>query len=303
MDTIYQTNAVASLPLNLNVNHLRILMAIVLHLQDTIKAGLQRPASNGNTREPCILTIPVSDFHLGKCTGTRLRSCLDDLCLKNGLIDDYIFPLYSHDVIIYLTPKVTRLLTNTQSGYFSYSRTLALSTTSKYTLRLYWLISSWRNRGGFVIRMDEFRKILCLGQAYHRFDNIAARILQPSQQELQDRFPICFQYKYYPGTPGTGARLAFKIRLQLAPADEKRLRADTYDTCFHLLSSTGLSSALPVVDPIFNSLDAGDLRPFLHHLTKVLAHIRTHTISSPAAYLKTALTTWLTDWTLRYGDD
>lgn len=289
-------------------------MAIMLHLQDSVKAGLQGSAK-GSASMPDTLVIPVSDFHLGKCTGTRLRQCLDDLCGVDShklalpghdrtfLIEDYSFPLYTHDVVIYLTPKVARLLTATRNGYFSYSHCLALSLTSKYTLRLYWLISSWRNRGGFVMKVDELRTVLCLGTAYRRFDNIAARILQPAQQELKERFPLWFQYKYYPGTPGTEPRLAFKIRLQLAPADEKRLRADSYDTCFHLLASAGLSAALPQVDPIFCSLDASDLRPFLHHLTKVLAHIRTHTVSSPAAYLKTALTTWLTDWTLRYADD
>ena len=286
-------------------------MAIMLHLQDTIKSGIQGTAQ-GSTSLPDTLVIPVSDFHLGKCTGTRLRQCLDDLCGMEThklalpghdhafLIEDYSFPLYTHDVVIYLTPKIARLLTNTRNGYFSYSHSLALSLTSKYTLRLYWLISSWRNRGGFVMKVDELRSILCLGTAYRRFDNIAARILNPAQNELHVRFPIWFLYKY---CPGDEPRLAFKIRFRYSPVEEKRLRADTYDTIFHLLAAAGMAPSLPAVEPVFATLDPADFKPFLHHLTKVLAHIRTHPVTSPSAYLKASLSAWLADWTLQFPDD
>ena len=317
MDNLYQANAVAYLPLNLNVNHLRVIMAIIYHLQETIKAGLKQTVPEQVADEPSILIIPVGDFHLGKCTGTRLRNCLDDLTglgthdlsisiisktrpVRTSIIEDYEFPLYAHEVTLYLIPEVVTLFTNTRAGYFSYSFNLALSLTSKYTLRLYWLVCSWRNRGGFVIQLDELRRILCLGTAYNRFDNIAARILQPAQNELRERFPVWFLYKY---CPGKEPQLAFKIRVHLSPAEQKQLRADTYDTCFHLLAAAGMSSALPTLDPVFVSLDPADYRPFLHHLTKILAYIRTHTISNPTAYLKASLESWIADWTLHFQDD
>lgn len=64
-----------------------------------------------------------------------------------------------------------------------------------------------------------------------------------------------------------------------------------------------MSSALPTLDPVFVSLDPADYRPFLHHLTKILAYIRTHTISNPTAYLKASLESWIADWTLHFQDD
>ena len=92
-DELLHVNGVAYIEGNLKLAHLRILIAIVSHLQSAIlfkvsrrKNGIKVPDAmlprrgevtrRGQTR---ILTIPVEEFHLGMRNGGRLRTYFDEL--------------------------------------------------------------------------------------------------------------------------------------------------------------------------------------------------------------------------------
>ena len=301
-------------------------MAIIKHLQTAIRFKVGRTVGKGRIPDALLpplstrtgspdtrmLEIPVSDFHFGLNNGARLRACLDELCSTRivfprishyyldtfpGLIAGYEFPPYAKSVRIYLAnPMVGRLLL-TEEGYSHYSHSGALTLTNKYTVRLYWLICSWRNRGGFVISLENLRKILQLGPGYQRYCNITARVLNPSMRELREHFPIWFQYRLY--KRGEGPVLAFKIKVRLAPDEEKRLRKDAYEFCFRLLTKSGIG--LHAFTAIFDSVETEDIRPFVAKLTDLVGYISDHPeIRNRDQYLRTALHTWFTDWSIRY---
>lgn len=316
-DELYQANGVAYLEANLKINHLRILMAIICYLQDAFR---QRVARAGKASRipvqpvPEVLEIPAADFHLGPSNGMRLRSCLEELCHTRvtfststvylldtfpGLIEDYDYPTYAKTVRIRLPEQLVHRLLLTEEGYSHYSHSGALSLNNKYTVRLYWLICSWRNRGGFVLPVESLRKMLQLGRAYDKFGNIVSRVLAPAQAALQAHFPIWFLYRVY---EHDGRRLlAFKIKVRLSPKEQERLRRDAWDTCFHLLARSGIS--LLILEDIFSSVETEDLKPFIAKITAVLEYIRQHReVHDPASYLLTALHAWLEDWSVRYGD-
>ncbi|MBO4535909.1 MAG: replication initiation protein [Bacteroidales bacterium] len=327
-DELYQTNSVTYIEANLKINHLRILMAIIKHLQQAIRYKVGRTVSKGRIpdlllpppadpsrhAETRVLEIPVSDFHMGLNNGARLRSCLDELVRTRivfprispyyldtfpGLIAGYDFPPYAKKVSIYLRdPMVGRLLL-TEEGYSHYSHSKALSLTNKYTVRLYWLICSWRNRGGFVISLDKLRQILQLGPAYERYGNIAARVLNPSMEELRSRFPIWFLYRLYKKVEGPV--IAFKIKVRLAPEEERRLRNEAYDYCYKLLTRSGIG--IHPFTAIFDSVDTEDIKPLVAKLTALIAHISARPgIHSPESYISASLTAWHNDWLRRYQD-
>ena len=92
-DELLHVNGVAYIEGNLKLAHLRILIAIVSHLQSAIlfkvsrrKNGIKVPDAmlprrgevtrRGQTR---ILTIPVEEFHLGIRNGGRLRTYFEEL--------------------------------------------------------------------------------------------------------------------------------------------------------------------------------------------------------------------------------
>ena len=327
-DELYQTNSVAYIEADLKINHLRILMAIIKHLQRPIRYKVDRsgrtvhipdsllPTLDTDTRfgKTRSIEIPVSDFHFGRNNGARLRVCLDELCSTRivfpaasvylldvfpGLIAGYAFPSYAKSVRISLHDQLIGRLLLTEEGYSHYSHSKALTLTNKYTVRIYWLICSWRNRGGFVISLDTFRKILQLGHGYDKFGGIIKRVLAPAQTQLQERFPIWFQYRVYEDEGKR--RLAFKIKVILPPDEQNRLKNEAYDFCFNLLAKTGISPA--AFGAVFSRVETEDLKPFVAKMMDLAAYISSHPeIRDKDHYLRASLESWFDDWLLRYQD-
>lgn len=347
-------NGVAYIEGDLKLSHLRILITIIAHLQRSIQHRISYkgktpdkilPAtgpmtSSGKSRT---LTIPLSAFSLGYNNSSKLRSLLTELediriifppskaqsALQQrfqGLIADYSFPTYARDVVLHLPEDLTWRLLLTEDGYTTFSRKEVITLTNKYTVRLYWLICAWRNRGGFVMRLSELRRILCLSRAYSRLDNLIARVLAPAESELQSRFPIWFHYRFYTSntapiihptehqgsgnslfksedqnnTPEPGRMIVFKIHLRVTDEQRSREMAAAWDYCFNLMASIGARQ--DTLRDIFARLDYEDIRPFMEKLSEIVTYIRTHstTIQNPDRYILSILTPWFTSWYHRY---
>lgn len=77
-------------------------------------------------------------------------------------------------------------------SYTYYSADIAFRIKRKHTLRLYWLVCSWRSRGGLTLPLSQLRTLLGLGSAYDRPDNIVTHVLTAaglSFRLLDDIFP------------------------------------------------------------------------------------------------------------------
>ena len=322
-DEIYQVNGVAYLESDLKLAHLRILMAIIKHLQNAIhykitraKRNLSLPSSylppkgdvsnNGPTRT---IEIPVKDFRMGRNNGARLRLYLSELqtthCIFpersrfSGLIAGFTFPAYSTTVQIHLLDTMVSRLLLTEEGYSSYSHSSALSLTNKYTVRLYWMICSWRGKGGFVITLDNFKRILSLSEGYDRYDNIVSRVIKPAQQELQERFPIWFLFRSY-DTAGY-KRLVFKVKIRLTEEERSQKTTEARDICFSLLSEMGAKT--DTISGIFLRLEYEDLRPFMSKLVELSGYIKSNpSIKDRDSYISASLNQWFNDWSLRYQE-
>lgn len=331
-DELLHVNGVAYIEGNLKLAHLRILIAIVSHLQAAIlykvsrrKSGIRIPdallpqrgevTKRGLTR---ILTIPVEEFHLGMRNGGRLRTYFDELQetrivfpdpihgsspqfnLVNrfsGLIVGYSFPAYSKNVDVYLQEEMVGRLLLTEEGYSSYSQSSALSLTNKYTVRIYWLISSWRNRGGFVISLSNFKRILCLTEAYERFDNVSSKIIEPARQELKSRFPIWFEMRQYES--GNDRQLAFKVKIAMSEEQRQAEMRKAYDICFNILTSVGAN--IGTIGDIFARVEFEDLRPFMAKLMDLVSYVRENRhIKDVNRYLSSSMEIWFADWLERY---
>ncbi len=331
-DELLHVNGVAYIEGNLKLAHLRILIAIVSHLQSAIQfkvsrrkvgvrvpdALLPRKGEIGQRGQTRILTIPVEEFHLGMRNGGRLRVYFDELQetrivfpdpihgsstqfnLVNrfsGLIVGYSFPAYSRNVDIYLQEEMVGRLLLTEEGYSSYSQSSALSLTNKYTVRIYWLISSWRNRGGFVISLSNLKRILCLTEAYERFDNVSSKIIEPARRELKARFPIWFEMRQYES--GNDRQLAFKVKIAMTEDERKAEMRKAYDICFNILTSVGAN--LKTVGDIFSKVDFEDLRPFMAKLVDLVSYVRENRhIKDVNRYLLSSMDIWFADWLERY---
>lgn len=328
-DEIIQVNGVAYIEGNLKLTHLRILMTIISYLQSALqfKASRRRrshhipesllPGHGMEKTQTRVLTIPVSEFNLGQKNGGRLRTyfeelqdarlifpetieCIDGLKIVNsfsGLIAGYSFPPYSKEVDIYLLEDMVRRLLLTEEGFSTYSHSSAMSLTNKYTVRIYWLICSWRTKGGFAISLDNFKRILALGPAYDRYDNIVTKIINPAQQELKSRFPIWFQYRLY--RLNGDSRLVFKIKMIVTPEQKRHEMESARDITFNLLMSIGVN--LDTIQQIFRQIDYEDLKPFLSKLMDLTSYVRKNDhISDVNNYVAASMNVWFSDWLARY---
>ena len=346
-DNLYQVNGVAYIEGNLKLIHLRILIVLISRLQTALrfKISRRRPgvtvpenllpsrgelSIRGSTRTLC---VKISEFGLTPRNCGRLRQYLEELIdmpvvfpgfRKDGmifpelvhsfpgLIAGYSFPLYSRTVEINLPETLVHRLLLTEEGFSSYSKSAAFTITNKYTVRIYWLICSWRTKGGFVISLSNLRKILALGRGYDRYENITCKILRPAAQDLAARFPIWFLYKTYGS--GEERNIAFKIRTIVTSEQMKKESEYVWDVCFHLLHSVGASPS--ILDNIFGQVDYEDLRPFLSKVMDLTTYIKEvrldarhltehghdKPISDVNAYIRAALNSWLSDWRIRYQD-
>ena len=329
-DEIIQVNGVAYIEGNLKLVHLRILIIIISCLQSALQFKISRrrrsfnipenllPGHNPERMQTRVLTIPVSEFNLGQKNGGRLRTyfeelqdaklifpetvkCIGGLNIVNsfsGLIAGYSFPPYSKEVDIYLLDEMVRRLLLTEEGFSTYSHSSAMSLTNKYAVRIYWLICSWRTKGGFIISLENFRRILALGPAYDRYDNIVTKIINPAQQELKQRFPIWFQYRLYKlnGDP----RIVFKIKRIVSPEQKKKEMESARDICFNLLMSVGVK--LDTIQRIFGHIDYEDLKPFLAKLMDLTSYVRKNNhISDVDSYVSASMNVWFSDWLARYA--
>ena len=322
-DEIYQVNGIAYLECDMKLAHLRILMAIISNLQNAIHYKISRGKRNtpiptaylppkgevgqyGPTRT---IEIPVKDFHMGRNNGARLRLYLSELqtthcifperCRYPGLIAGFTFPAYSTSVQIHILDKMINRLLLTEEGYSYYSHSSALSITNKYTVRLYWMICSWRGKGGFVITLDNFKRILSLTEGYDRYDNIVSRVIKPAQQELQERFPIWFLFRSY-DTSGY-KRLVFKVKIRLTEEERSQKTNEARDICFGLLSELGARA--DTISGIFHRLEYEDLRPFMNKLVELSGYIKNNpSIKDRESYIKSSLQQWFDDWSQRYQE-
>ena len=314
-DELYQVNSVAYIEADLKINHLRILIAIIQHLQESIRhrvnnSGKASDASYSQLHR--VLEIPVADFAFGPSNGMRLRSCLEELRRIRvtfptismylldtfpGLIERYEYPSYGKTVKIYLPEKLTGRLLLIEEGYGHFSRTGALSMTNKYTVRIYWLVCSWRNRGGFVITTSNLKRILGLSKGYDKFGNIISRVLEPSKAELESRFPIWFQYRVY--NEGQERRIAFKIHVAISEDERRRIRTEAGEVVSHMLSKAGINPV--TVGDLLSRVDAEDIKPFVNKISDLVLYLGDHPyVHDRAAYLRSALQSWFEDWSQRY---
>lgn len=103
-----------------------------------------------------------------------------------GLILETIVPQskYKPSVKITMNHDVAKALVNIDGGYTKYAFEIAFNAKSKYTSRIYQLISRWKDKGGYTVSLDAFRDWLVLGDKYKDWRDLKRRVLDPVREEL-----------------------------------------------------------------------------------------------------------------------
>ena len=86
---------------------------------------------------------------------------------------------YSRGFSLEMDREVAKVFINVDRGFTRYIKEIALRAQSRYTIRMYMLISSWKEKGGFSIYVDRFRKFLKLEDKYPEFKDLYKRVIRP----------------------------------------------------------------------------------------------------------------------------
>lgn len=79
-------------------------------------------------------------------------------------------------------------------GFTKYQKTIAITLKSVHAKRMYELCNRWRDLGGFVVSMDEYKKMMCLEDKYEKLSMLKARVLDVAKKELDEDAELSYEY-------------------------------------------------------------------------------------------------------------
>ena len=123
--------------------------------------------------------------------------------------------------------------------YTNYSLNVALKIRGVYSKRIYKLVSSWKNKGGFKINIFDFKRILYLEDKYKNLAHLK-RLLNSTKEKLKLNADLYYEYsiKKLKGNRKADI-LSFKI-ITINPASLQKINSDkiafNYNTVRNLLN-------------------------------------------------------------------
>jgi hypothetical protein len=221
---IYQSNRITNgrFP-DFNVYHIKIFVCMVKQLQAAIQAdmdgklwqqlGLFEEVDNNYIR----IAIPLSEisapqnykevygaFEYIRTIPYQLESKTHKGYVDNtGLISEFSTPIKAEGKsVVYIkvakgvANDLVTIAKNDQGKPMSFTRYLydvVMSSRSKHTWKIYTLISSWKSKGGFSIKLDKLRTLLGLKEDdYTNYSDFKRFVLLPAQKELDHKADCWF---------------------------------------------------------------------------------------------------------------
>lgn len=103
-----------------------------------------------------------------------------------------------------------------------FNKLTALTLKSIYAKRLYKICCKYKDRGGFVMNLDELREILCLEGRYSDLKDFRKRVLDRGKAELKESADLYFEYSLSKVHSRRYNTIQFKIISDDAPKDKDK---------------------------------------------------------------------------------
>ena len=215
---IKQPNQVTMMRYDFSTIQTRILYSVIFHLQTHIEAVIQGsnieqlPLFQDN-KDKIRLLIPIKEFGVQPKHYDQLREAMTNVATIpvqldtkdpltgaeawkiSGLFEAYVpKEKYQRNVTIEIDKLVVQWLVNSKiSGFTKFGYEIAMNASTKWTSRIYVFISSWKDKGGVTISLDNFRHMLALEDKYLKFSHLMARVIDPARIELHEKADVWFE--------------------------------------------------------------------------------------------------------------
>lgn len=100
----------------------------------------------------------------------------------------------SESIIFEIAPKIYNALLDFSKEFRQYELEIAMSFKSIYSMRFYQLISNKKDPVSYSI--DELKEMFKIQEKYNVISAFRRRIIEPSQNELNEKSPYTFTYKF-----------------------------------------------------------------------------------------------------------
>lgn len=238
-----QSNIVTLMAGDFKTLQIRVIISVIEKLQDAIEKSITYFNQHG-TSIPCeqlslfendrlVIQIAFKDLGVSPEQYSVVKSTIKKLITipvefdvkdpntgEDGLIITGLFSKtyipktpYARHFTLEMDKNVAAVFLNVDKGFTRYIKEIACKAQSRYTVRMYMLISSWKERGGFSIYTDKFRKFLKLEDKYPNFKDLYRRIIRPVYDDLFENADCWFEMAevYRTETDTQPYKLNFKI--------------------------------------------------------------------------------------------
>lgn len=152
-----------------------------------------------------------------------------------------------------------------------YNKSLALTLRGIYAKRMYKLCCRWEDVGGFVMSIDEFRKLFEIEDKYKRIEDLKKRVLDPAKKEIQQVSSMYFDYSLKKVASRTYNTISFKI-FGTKSNVQKENTSEHYQFVYRFLTitypDTNNNQAMLITDELANDVS------ILHKAYKKFTRIR-----------------------------
>lgn len=220
-----QPNIITLMSCDLNKMQMRAIIILIESLQEDINKRIggapfaQLSLFQDEDEDKVVkINIPIRSFGVKPNHYPELRNAIKDLAKIPVEIDiehpetgeatfntnllSAIIPIEGSqrkNVIFRIEREVAKCLLSIdfrgKLGYTRYIKEIALTARSKYTIRMYMLIASWRDRGGFSMEVEKFKHWLQIDEnEYQEWKDIERRVIKTAEEELHEKADCWFHY-------------------------------------------------------------------------------------------------------------
>lgn len=321
---IAQSNGITYMTSDLSLVQLKVLMTIIRELQKPISMmitdigfGHLKPDDVLPAKEQFVegdllritrkITISVKDIGLGNQNTGYLLNSLNALRQKNccipynparptrskvlvtGLISHYTYDCVTQTVDVYLLDAVANRLLLVSDGFTRYDYTHAMAFSNKYTVRMYWIINSWRGRKGFRISMEQLRYVMSAEDKYPRNDNFISKVIGTAYRELKQTGDIWFEYSR--DLRDGRDIFSFRVYQRMNSDSREKVLKKPIQVAYGILYNLW-KMPLPDIEHFINLVTVDNVQGFICELDYLNRTIDRKSLNDPGAYMKAVLTSY-----------
>ena len=115
--------------------------------------------------------------------------------VTTALISGAIHERNSGKITIKIPQEAIPVLLDIAAGFTAYNKNIALSIPSVYAKRMYELCCRWKDKGFLRISLDEFRRMFCVDDKFHKISELRENVLDLSQKLMTEFADLTFRYE------------------------------------------------------------------------------------------------------------